>query len=273
MVELYRQTGCKIPIKIPGIIAMDEITRQHFVIPDAHVRRRGAKCQVKGDWYWDICTGPMKLHGPQSVPLVLVRWKNEYSFVTESQIQFPTSVRKRKEPDRLLANEDGKLTWEGQTDAKSVVARCGTCPDVTRKTYMKYFTNEGKLSSPSPEINHLVEKGELWSAIAMARNGGRPVTDRDASHDSNSVNGGNDLLELTLIFECMSSRRFSLIQLDAVVEVMRNNEMHCTTMDTNTGCETKSHCARNGFCYKQSKSTKLCKKSQQKATQKSHAKW
>ena len=228
MVELYRQTGCKIPIKIPGIIAMDEITRQHFVIPDAHVRRRGAKFQVKGDWYWDICTGPMKLHGPQSVPLVLVRWKNEYSFVTDSQIQFPTSVRKRKEPDRLLANEDGKLTWEGQTDAKSVVARCGTCPDVTRKTYMKYFTNEGKLSSPSPEINRLVKKGEFGSAIAMARNGGRPVTDRDASHDSNSVNGGNDLLALTLTFECLSQRRFSLIQSDAVVGVMRNNEMHCT---------------------------------------------
>ena len=276
MVLEYREKGKKVPNEVYGVIAKDKRTGDYFVIAEPCIRRK-IQGQV-GQYFSDILTGPMKLYGPASTPLVLVQWKNEYKFCLKSKIKYlpQTRERKRKEPDRLQANEVGNLTCLGMTtqiDSNPALMYSGTCPHATMKMYSKYFTdaNGGKFSK-SPYVNSLVADGQLWLAVDIARDAERPNPDRVTARDSYSEKGkavhAENTLLLTLMFEITSKRRVSNFEPDAVVKNIRNSTK-LTPLDTgkkqirksckHPDCETLSHFAHNGFCSKHKTSKKLCK--------------
>eukprot|EP00956_Cyclotella_meneghiniana_P035218 scaffold112761_cov46-Cyclotella_meneghiniana.AAC.2 len=175
----YREKGKKIPNEVYGVIAKDKRTEDYSVIAEPYIRRK-IQGQV-GEYFSVICTGPMKLYGPASLPLVLVHWKNEYKFYTS------------------------KVTLNIYRRQKT------------------YFTdaNGGKFSK-SPYVNNLLAEGQLWLAVAIARDAERPITNRLTARDSYSEKGkavhAENTLLLTLIFEITSKRRVSNFEPDAVVK-------------------------------------------------------
>ena len=282
-IEVYKKRGHRNAEKVVGVIAVDVQRGDYFPIPESFVKRK-IPGQVDGEYLYDICTGAMKF-GSNSVPLVLVCWNNEYSFYPEDRIKHLPSTRERTRnaPNRLQANEVGNLTCVGMTtqiNAKPAIMHMGICPHVTVKMYNKYFTdnNRDRFSMSARMIenidrmNGLVAEGRLWLAVAVARDAERQITNRGAARDNYSEKGkavhAEKILVLTLLFEIISKRRPSEFEPDAVVTNMSNCELS-HAVDTgkkrqkrkvckSDGCDTLSHYAGKGFCFKHSKSRKLC---------------
>ena len=282
-IEVYKKRGHRNAEKVVGVIAVDVQRGDYFPIPESFVKRK-IPGQVDGEYLYDICTGAMKF-GSNSVPLVLVCWNNEYSFYPEDRIKHLPSTRERTRnaPNRLQANEVGNLTCVGMTtqiNAKPAIMHMGICPHATVKMYNKYFTdnNRDRFSMSARMIenidrmNGLVAEGRLWLAVAVARDAERQITNRGAARDNYSEKGkavhAEKILVLTLLFEIISKRRPSEFEPDAVVTNMSNCELS-HAVDTgkkrqkrkvckSDGCDTLSHYAGKGFCFKHSKSRKLC---------------
>ena len=270
LIQLYRANGTTKFNVIHGIVVADQQTNEYFVIEESRIFR-SVPCQL-GAYICDMLTGPMKLDGQCSQTLqVLVRWKREYSFVSLAQIEpilHRCETRSRNPPNRLRADQIGKLTCVGMTTkiTKPAVVRIGTCPSGAIKMYRKYFTNaNGDKSSKYTFMNDLVSRGQLWRAVALARENEGPPRKGKAEHADN-------MLLHTLVFEIISNKRSSPVEPDAVVTCMRLHELS-RAEDTrkvqvrkvqvrkvckSDGCDTLSHYAGKGFCFKHSKSRKLC---------------